>query len=62
MILRHADMLCNEKGEYTAVREMRQHMAWYSAGFKGSASFRRAVNEVDTISKLKELMEAGTNA
>ena len=62
MILRHADMLCNEKGEYTAIREMRQHMAWYSAGFKGSASFRRAVNEVDTISKLKELMEAGTNA
>ena len=52
MILKHATMLVKEKGEYTAIREMRQHMAWYSAGYKGSAAFRRAVNEITTLDEL----------
>ena len=40
MIIRHAKMLVEEKGEYTAVREMRQHIAWYSAGYHGPTEKR----------------------
>lgn len=29
MILRHAKMLIEAKGEYTGIREMRKHFAWY---------------------------------
>ena len=52
MILRHAKMLTEEKGEYTAVREMRQHVAWYSAGFKGAASLRRRICEAQSLEEL----------
>ena len=30
MILRHARMLIECKGEYTGIREMRKHVAWYT--------------------------------
>ena len=45
MILRHARMLLNYKGEYTGIREMRKHVAWYTAGFPHSARLRSRVNE-----------------
>jgi len=44
MILRHLRMLKELKGEWTAVREMRKHVAWYTEGFPYSAGLRRDVN------------------
>ena len=41
MIIRHAKMLVNYKGEYTGIREMRKHIAWYTAGLPHSAELRR---------------------
>ena len=32
MILRHARMQTDLKGEFTGIREMRKHVAWYTAG------------------------------
>lgn len=40
------------KGEYTAVREMRKHIAWYTAGYPYSAAFRRTINEMETFEEL----------
>lgn len=34
MIKRHAKGLCEIKGEFTGIREMRKHFAWYTAGIK----------------------------
>ena len=56
-ILRHARMLLELKGEYTAVREMRKHIAWYTAGWKGAASFRRRINEMDSFKALSDAVE-----
>ena len=56
MILRHARMLCEEKGEYTGIREMRQHIGWYSSGFHGAASLRRQACSVDSLEQLEELL------
>ena len=42
------------KGEYTAVREMRKHIAWYSAGLKNSARLRGEINEIESMEELRE--------
>ncbi|MBR0091507.1 MAG: tRNA dihydrouridine synthase DusB [Lachnospiraceae bacterium] len=55
MILRHADLLVQYKGEYVAVREMRKHIAWYAAGFKGAARLRDRVNCIENMQELREI-------
>ena len=57
MILRHADSLIAHKGGFTGVREMRKHVAWYTAGFPHSAQLRKRVNEVESYKDLKQLLE-----
>ena len=57
MILRHARLLSEYKGEYTAVREMRKHVAWYSAGLPHAAGLRRKVNEMETMEQLTDGMK-----
>lgn len=52
MILTHAQMELEFKGEYTTVREMRKHIAWYTAGYPNSASLRRCINQVETFEEL----------
>ena len=56
MILRHAQMLLAYKGEYTGMREMRKHIAWYTAGFPHSAKLRAKTNEISTMEELRELL------
>lgn len=55
MILRHARMLIETKGEYTGIREMRKHFAWYTAGMKHASGLRNEVNHVESYGALKEL-------
>lgn len=61
MILRHARLQLEYKGEYTGIREMRKHVAWYTAGYPNSAALRNDVNQVETMAQLEELMERFTN-
>ncbi len=57
MLLRHARMLIEYKGEYTGVREMRKHAAWYTSGYPHSARLRGRIHEVESYRELKELFE-----
>jgi tRNA-dihydrouridine synthase B len=57
MILRHADMSAEYKGEFIGIREMRKHVAWYTTGFPGSAKLRSRVNEIETMDDLRRLLE-----
>ena len=57
MILKHAEIHVGYIGEYAGIREMRKHVAWYATGFKGASKLRGAVNEVETIEQLKELLK-----
>ena len=61
MILRHMSLLKECKGEYTAVREMRKHIAWYSAGQPHSAALRRRVNEADTEQDIVQILQEITD-
>lgn len=56
MIIKHAKMLVDYKGEYIGIREMRKHAAWYTAGLHGASTFRGKINEVESIDELKELL------
>ena len=56
MMLRHAKMQMECKGEYTGIREMRKHVAWYTAGYPNSARLRAKVNEVETYEELEALL------
>lgn len=57
MILRHARLQVEYKGAYTGMREMRKHVAWYTAGMPHSARLRREVNQLEEYGQLEKLLE-----
>ncbi len=56
MILRHARMLVEYKGNFIGIREMRKHVSWYISGYPHSAAIRNQVNMVESIEELEELI------
>lgn len=58
MILCHARLLVEHKGNYTGIREMRKHVAWYTAGYPHSAKLRARINEVENLEKLEYFIQA----
>lgn len=57
MLLRHARMQLEFKGEYTGIREIRKHAAWYTAGYRNSSKLRGRINEVESYADLQALFE-----
>lgn len=57
MILRHARAQIAVKGEFTGIREMRKHVAWYTAGMRHSAGLRRESNTIASYEELERLLE-----
>ncbi len=53
MLMRHAQMESDYKGERIAMREMRKHAAWYTAGYFGGAALRSSLSTVNTLSELE---------
>lgn len=56
MILRHAKAQIDLKGEFTGIREMRKHVAWYTAGMRHSAGLRRESNTIGSYEELEKLL------
>jgi nifR3 family TIM-barrel protein len=56
MILRHARAQIDLKGEFIGIREMRKHVAWYTAGMRHSAGLRRESNLVSSYEELQALL------
>ncbi len=57
MILRHARAQIDLKGEYMGIREMRKHVAWYTAGLPHSSALRRESNNISSYEELEKLLE-----
>lgn len=53
-ILRHAGLMRECKGEYTAVREMRKHVSWYTFGYPNSARLRGKINAIESMEELEQ--------
>ena len=58
MLLRHLDLIIEDKGERIAVREIRKHVGWYVKGMHGAAAFRREVNGIDDAVVMRAAIEA----
>ena len=56
MMLRHARLQIQYKGDYLGIREMRKHVAWYTTGLPNSAKLRGEINAVESYEELEELL------
>jgi nifR3 family TIM-barrel protein len=61
-IIKHAGLELEYKDEYIAVREMRKHVAWYTAGYPHSAKLRQAVNEAESFDELEKIVRGLTSS
>lgn len=57
VMLCHAQMMVEHKGEYCGIHEMRKHVAWYTTGYPNSSKLRKAVNHVESLEDLEALLE-----
>lgn len=57
MMLRHARLQLEYKGDYTGIREMRKHISWYTAGYPHSSRLRARINSVESMEELEELIQ-----
>lgn len=57
MVLRHARLQIEYKGEYLGIREMRKHVSWYTTGLPNSAKLRGEINAVESYAELASLLE-----
>ena len=57
VILEHFDLLLKEKGEYTATREIRKHIAWYVKGMPNATVIRDKINSVETEDDFKNILK-----
>lgn len=56
MMIRHLDALVELKDEYSAVREMRKFVVWYTKGIKGASRLRGKINTIETQADMKEAL------
>ena len=56
IMLRHARLQMELKGDYLGIREMRKHVAWYTKGMEGSAKLRDEINKVENYEELEKLL------
>lgn len=57
LALRHADDMVRWKGEHGAILEMRKHFSWYLKGLRGAAELRRAINQTESLTVVRSLLE-----
>ncbi len=54
--LLHLQLCCQYKGEKTAAREMRKHLAWYTKGLRGAPRLREKINQTFSLEEMAALI------
>jgi len=62
VIKEHFDLLLKYKGEYTATREIRKHIAWYIKGLPGASSIRDQINRVESRDEFYNIVNEYLNS
>jgi len=57
VVLKHFDLFISHLGEQNGAKQMRKHLGWYSKGFPGGKEFRHAVNQDQSISQLRDIIQ-----
>ncbi len=55
IMLRHARLITEHKGEAQGMKEMRHNVIWYVKGIRGAAALRRECSELNEYKKLEEM-------
>ena len=58
MMIRHAKLQIEFKGEFMGIREMRKHVGWYTVGYPSSTKLRAKTNEMERLDDLVQLLNA----
>jgi len=58
ILLGHLENLYAFYGEHLGVRVARKHISWYSKGCVGGAAFRHAINQVESPTGQRAMIEA----
>jgi len=58
ILLGHLENLYSFYGEHLGVRVARKHISWYSKGCVGGGAFRHAINQVESTSGQRSMIEA----
>ena len=56
MLLRHLELLCEDKGDDIAVKEIRKFVPWYTKGMRGAPALRRELNQVMDAQTMTEMI------
>jgi nifR3 family TIM-barrel protein len=56
VLVRHAELLCQEMGPDRGIRDLRKHIAWYLKGFAAGSEIRRELGMVSSLDQLSELL------
>lgn len=59
--LRHAEMLCADKGEKRGMMEARKHIAWYVKGIPQNAELKNKVFKTTALSEIVELLQSAAD-
>lgn len=59
--LRHAEMLCVDKGEKRGMMEARKHIAWYVKGIPQNAELKNKVFKTTALSEMVELLQSAAD-
>ncbi len=62
VMLHHASVIVENKGEKTGIREARKFVGWYLKGVHNAASFRNACGQLSSLDELLELAERARKA
>ncbi|MDR2182561.1 MAG: tRNA dihydrouridine synthase DusB [Clostridiales bacterium] len=57
LAMRHTGEMIAQKGEFTAVREMRKHIAWYIKGMRGATTARDAINKCQDFTTVEKILQ-----
>ena len=57
MLIRHIEMVCQDKGERIGVKEMRKYVGHYTKGMHGATAVRRQVNSIDTEEEMVRVLQ-----
>ena len=56
VIMEHFDLLLEEKGEFTATREIRKHVAWYVKGMPNATEIREKINKAESKEEFDKIV------
>lgn len=57
MLLRHLELLCEDKGDDIAVKEIRKFVPWYTKGMRGAPALRREINQITKADDMASAFE-----